>query len=88
MKRIKYQYLSSEINYGTQENPNIKQNFISKDWEYSEETLEAAKKEAYNNEYEIYDDGQLELVEKPTQLDIIEAQITYTAMMTNTLLEV
>lgn len=26
--------------------------------------------------------------EKPSQLDIIEAQVTYTAMMTNTLLEV
>jgi hypothetical protein len=26
--------------------------------------------------------------EEPTQLDIIEAQITYTAMMTDTLLEV
>lgn len=26
--------------------------------------------------------------EKPTQLDIIEAQVTYTAMMTDTLLEV
>lgn len=29
-----------------------------------------------------------EPVEQPTQLDIIEAQVTYTAMMTNTLLEV
>ena len=28
-----------------------------------------------------------EIVEQPTQLDIIEAQVTYTAMMTNTLLE-
>lgn len=28
-----------------------------------------------------------EVVEQPTQLDIIEAQITYTAMMTGTLLE-
>ena len=27
-------------------------------------------------------------VEKPSQLDIIEAQVTYTAMMTDTLLEV
>lgn len=27
-------------------------------------------------------------IEKPSQLDIIEAQITYTAMMTDTLLEV
>lgn len=29
-----------------------------------------------------------EVDEKPTQLDIIEAQVTYTAMMTGTLLEV
>lgn len=28
-----------------------------------------------------------EVVEKPSQLDVIEAQITYTAMMTGTLLE-
>jgi hypothetical protein len=27
------------------------------------------------------------IVEKPSQLDIIEAQVTYTAIMTNTLLE-
>lgn len=29
-----------------------------------------------------------ELIEKPSQLDILEAQVTYTAMMTDTLLEV
>lgn len=29
-----------------------------------------------------------ELVTEPTQLDLIEAQVTYTAMMTDTLLEV
>lgn len=29
-----------------------------------------------------------EVVYKPTQLDMIEAQVTYTAMMTDTLLEV
>lgn len=29
-----------------------------------------------------------EVVEKPSQLDVIEAQVTYTAMMTNTLLGV
>lgn len=29
-----------------------------------------------------------EVVEEPTQLDKIEAQVTYTAMMTDTLLEV
>lgn len=30
----------------------------------------------------------VEVVETPSQLDIIEAQVTYTAMMTDTLLEV
>lgn len=29
-----------------------------------------------------------EVIETPSQLDIIEAQVTYTAMMTDTLLEV
>ena len=29
-----------------------------------------------------------EVVEQPSQLDILEAQVTYTAMMTDTLLEV
>lgn len=36
---------------------------------------------------EEYDDG-MEETSAPTQLDIIEAQVTYTAMMTDTLLEV
>ena len=44
----------------------------------------------------IYKDGeyvyeplpQQEAVTKPSQLDVIEAQVTYTAMMTDTLLEV
>lgn len=41
-----------------------------------------------NNEY-IYDPiPVVEIEETPSQLDIIEAQVTYTAMMTNTLLEV
>lgn len=43
-----------------------------------------AKKEAVG---EITVEGEFE-TEQPTQLDRIEAQITYTAMMTDTLLEV
>ena len=88
MKRIKYDFLSSEVNYGTEENPDIKQHFLHKDFPYSDEALEAAKREAYNGEYEIYDDGNPDPTETPSQLDIIEAQVTYTAMMTDTLLEV
>lgn len=56
MKRIKWVYCS-ESNLGTEEEPIIKQIFIPKDFRYSEEAEEAAKHEAYNGEYEIYDDG-------------------------------
>ena len=87
MKRIKYTYLSAEVNCGTEENPNIKQIFVPKDFPYYEESLEAAKREAYNGEYEIYDDGQPDPTFVPSQLDRIESQVTYTAMMTDTLLE-
>lgn len=52
------------------------------------ETNEAfVKKVAYNGEYEIIEDEKTEPIPMPTQLDRIEAQITYTAMMTDTLME-
>lgn len=84
MKVIKYQ-LCTEVNHGTKEQPNIEQVFseVSNGW--SEANEEIAKAEAYNGEYTIEDDGQPEPA--PTQLDRIEAQTTYTAMMTDTLLE-
>lgn len=47
-----------------------------------------ALKYSYNGEYTIEDDGQPEPEPEPTQLDRVEAQATYTAMMTDTLLEV
>ena len=52
-----------------------------------ENNLLLAQREAYNGEYTVEDDG-VEVNETPTQLDIIEAQVAYTAMMTDTLLEV
>lgn len=43
----------------------------------------------YINGQYVHDPIPVEKVEqKPSQLDIIEAQVTYTAMMTDTLLEV
>lgn len=48
---------------------------------------EIAKREAHNGEYAIEDDGQPVPAEQPSQLDVIEAQVTYTAIMTDTLLE-
>lgn len=54
---------------------------------YTEADVEIAKAESYDGEYTIEDDG-VEEVSTPSQLDIIEAQVAYTAMMTDTLLEV
>lgn len=83
MKIIKYQ-LCTEVNHGTEEQPNIEQVFSEVSNAWSEANEEIAKAEAYNGEYTIEDDGELEPA--PTQLDRIEAQTTYTAMMTDTLL--
>ena len=84
MKIIKYRMLY-EINYGTEKQPNIKQLWsdVFRGWSEANETI--AKAEAYNGEYTIEDDGKPEPA--PTQLDRIEAQTTYTAMMTDTLME-
>lgn len=84
MKIIKYQ-LCTEINRGTEEQPNIEQVFSEVSLGWSEANEEIAKAEAYNGEYTIEDDGKPEPA--PTQLDRIEAQTTYTAMMTDTLME-
>ena len=54
---------------------------------YSEKNLIIAEDEAYNGEYEIIDDGKPEPIIQPSQNDILKAQIMYTAMMTDTLLE-
>lgn len=73
MKRIKYEYLLWERNDGTEEAPDIKQHFITKDFAYHEESFEAALREAWNGEYEIYDDGQPEPVPEPTLNEVVNA---------------
>ena len=83
MKIIKYQ-LCTEVNHGTEEQPNIEQVFSEVSLGWSEANEKIAKSEAYNGEYTIEDDGKPEPA--PTHLDRIEAQTTYTAMMTDTLL--
>lgn len=84
MKIIKYQ-LCTEVNRGTEDEPQIEQvlSDVTLGWSAANEQI--AKAEAYNGEYTIEDDGKPEPA--PTQLDRIEAQTTYTAMMTDTLLE-
>jgi hypothetical protein len=84
VKIIKYQ-LCTEVNRGTEQEPEIEQIFTAVSLGWSEANEKIAKREAYNGEYEIIDDGRPEPA--PTQLDRIEAQTTYTAMMTDTLME-
>ena len=56
MKRIKYLY-NIPINHGDEENPTWEDCLYQKDLPYSETAEEIARAEAYNGEYEIYDDG-------------------------------
>lgn len=84
MKIIKYR-LCTEVNHGTEDEPNIEQVFSAVMLGWSEANEQIAKKEAYNGKYTIEDDGEPEPA--PTQIDRIEAQVAYTAMMTETLLE-
>ena len=85
MKIIKYN-LCTKINRGTDESPVWEDSLSAVEIPWSEANEEIAKKEAYNGDYTIEDDGTPEPA--PSQMDIIEAQVTYTAMMTDTLLEV
>lgn len=79
MKKIKYNLCTHN---GTEEilSP------VEMTW--NEVNEEIAKMEAHNGKYTIVDDGQPDPADTPSQLDVIEAQVTYTALMTDTLLEV
>ena len=85
MKLIRYN-LCTRVNCGTEEKPQWNDILYPVSMPWNEVNEEIAKKEAWNGEYTIEDDC-VEEVATPTQLDIIEAQVTYTAMMTDTLLE-
>lgn len=89
MKVIKYKAKGFTEVYNPETESIQKQEiFVTASMPYSEANEEIAKREAYNGEYTIEDDGQPEPEAQPTQMDVIEAQVTYTAMMTDTLLEV
>ena len=84
MKILKYN-LCTKVNHGTEEVPVWVDILTPVTMGWNELNEETAKREAYNGEYTI--EGEDEVI-GPTQLDRIEAQVTYTAMMTDTLLEV
>lgn len=89
MKFIKYKIMQ-ETNIGTEEEPNIRKELRDVSLgPMSDVAFEAnyamAVAEAYNGEVTV-EEVEDEPAE-PTQLDRVEAQVTYTAMMTDTLLE-
>ena len=59
MKVLKYR-LCTEVNHGTEEHPDIHKIFDSITLELCEANEEIAKREAYNGEYTIEDDGEPE----------------------------
>lgn len=65
MKVIKYQ-LCTEVNHGTEDEPNIEQVFSAVMLGWSEANEKIAKAEAHNGEYTIEDDGEPEPVIPPT----------------------
>ena len=59
MKRIKYQIMT-EINLGTEDEPDIRQNIRGKSLPYTEANYQLALQEAYQGEVTVEDDGQPE----------------------------
>lgn len=72
MKVIKYQ-LMKEVNHGTEEQPDIHQIFSDVSMGWNEANEELAKREAYNGEYTIEDDGEPEPTQEPTTDDVLNA---------------
>ena len=73
-KIIKYQFLSCAINHGTAEKPNVEQVFLNKEMAWNADNEEIAKREAYNGEYTIEDDGVEETTEPTSDERIKELE--------------
>lgn len=80
MKWLKYQ-LCTEVDHGTEDEPNIEQVFssVALGWNEGNETI--AKAEAYNGEYTIEDDGEPEPVIPPANDELAEENKRLKAQM-------
>lgn len=78
MKTIKYKFLSAEINHGTEEKPQIEQVFLNKSMSWSPTNEEIAKCEAYNGEYNIEDDSEVEPISTATTDDVLNVLLGVT----------
>ena len=70
MKVLKYR-LMTEVNRGTDEQPDIQQIFCYKSMTWSEANEEIAKREAYNGEVTVEDIPDIET--EPTTDDVLNA---------------
>lgn len=81
MKIIKYK-LCTRVNYGTEETPEWVDILDDKEIHCSSANLETneaiAQKEAYNGEYTIEDDGQLEPITEPTSEELFNVLLGVT----------
>ena len=78
MKVLKYR-LMTEVNHGTEEQPDIQQIFSDVTMGWNESNEEIAKAEAYNGEYTIEDDGQPE--PEPTEQEQLRADVDFLLAM-------
>lgn len=72
MKIIKYN-LRHMVNFGTEEEPQREAILFPVKMGWNEVNEETAKKEAYNGEYTIEDDGQPEPAAEPSADDVLNA---------------
>ena len=78
MKVLKYR-LCTEVNHGTEEQPDIQQIFSEVTMGWNEANEEIAKREAYNGEYTIEDDGEPEPA--PTEQEQLRADVDFLLAM-------
>ena len=78
MKVLKYR-LMTEVNYGTEEQPDIHQIFSDVNLGCSEANEEIAKREAYKGEYTIEDDGEPD--PEPTEQEQLRADVDFLLAM-------
>ena len=72
MRRINYQIMT-EVNLGTEDEPDIRQNIRGKSIPYTDTNYQLALQEAYQGEVTIEDDGQPEPEPEPTDTDVLNA---------------
>lgn len=77
MKILKYN-ICTKVNHGTEEEPEIEEILSLVEMGWNEPNEEIAKREAYNGEYTIEDDGQPEPEPVETTDDILNALLGVT----------